>query len=661
MVPRAALSHKAKPHNSVVKTLAPVKASSFLSSSDAFWTFKALKLGKLGQWKTAQKFANKITDPLARKIIQWHRLQEKGAGIRYKEIATFIEQNPEWPNHRQLRMRAEEAMPAAMTPRQVVDWFERAALQTGDGWLRLGEAYIALGDRELGHRVLRQAWIERNFTKSAAKTLARRYKKILSAKDHRRRLDRLLWQGKYLPAQQMLYKVDAGWRALAIARMSLRRRHGNVDSLIAKVPTQLAGNLGLIYERLRWRRRKNMINATELLKNLPEVIPYPEKWWDERRVLARRALAAGHMSEAYRIASKHGMSENGGYLAEAEWLSGWIALRFLKDHAAAQKHFSKMYGAVNYPISLARGAYWSGRATGESGDKAASVAWYKKAASYQTTYYGQLAFAQLNPDARLPMPITFAADPEEILAFSKHEQVRVVRILSAAKANEAIRPFILGLHNLAKSPGWLSMTALLARANGRPDLAITVAKRADRVGDPASGLGYPLLVPPELPKTSMAKRPEVPLTLAVIRQESAFKVNAKSRASARGLMQLMPATAKKVAKDLKLRYSSMRLMTEPNYNMTLGQSYLARMIDRFDGSYVLALTAYNAGPKRAKRWIMDNGDPRDRGVDAIDWIEMIPFRETRNYIQRVLESLQVYRTRLAKTEVALRLEDDLHH
>jgi len=153
----------------------------------------------------------------------------------------------------------------------------------------------------------------------------------------------------------------------------------------------------------------------------------------------------------------------------------------------------------------------------------------------------------------------------------------------------------------------------------------------------------------------------VPLTLAVIRQESAFKVNAKSRASARGLMQLMPATAKKVAKDLKLRYSSMRLMTEPNYNMTLGQSYLARMIDRFDGSYVLALTAYNAGPKRAKRWIMDNGDPRDRGVDAIDWIEMIPFRETRNYIQRVLESLQVYRTRLAKTEVALRLEDDLHH
>ncbi len=661
MVPHAALAHKTKPHKAAVKSPAATEASALLSSSDAFWTRNALKIGKLGQWKTAQKFANKITDPLARKIIQWHRLQKQGVGAGFTEITTFIEQNPDWPNLRRLRMRAEEVMPTSMTPHQVVDWFNRAAPRTGDGWLRLGEAHIALGNRELGHRVLRQAWIERNFTESAAKTLAKRYKKILTAEDHRRRLDRLLWQGKYWPAKRMLYKVDAGWRALAMARMSLRRRHGNVDSLIAKVPKEHAGNLGLTYERLRWRRRKDKKNAAELLKGLPEITPYPEKWWDERQVLARRALAAGDISEAYQIASKHNLAEDGADLAEAEWLSGWIALRFLKDYAAAHKHFARMYAAVKYPISLARGAYWSGRATEDAGDKEASVAWFKKAATYPTAYYGQLAFARLNPDASLPVPATFAADAEEMATFSQHQLVRVVRMLGVAKVDDAVRPFILRLHELAKTPGWSTMTAQLAWANGRPDLAITVAKRASRVGDPASGLGYPILLPPELPNTTTAKRPEASLILALIRQESAFRVNAKSRAKARGLMQLMPATAKKVAKDLKLHYSSVRLVTDANYNMTLGQSYLAGMIARFGGSYVLALAAYNAGPHRAKRWIKNNGDPREHDVDAIDWIEMIPFSETRNYVQRVLENLQIYRSKLARTEVALGLEDDLHN
>lgn len=661
MAPRFAVAHDTKAHKAAIKTPAAVEASALLSSSDAFWTRNALKIGKLGQWETAGKFAKKIADPLARKIIQWHRLREQGVGAGFAEITTFLEQNPDWPDRRRLRMRAEEVMPAAMTPRQVVDWFADAEPRTGDGWLRLGEAHIALGDQDLGHRVLRQAWVERNFTKNAAKTLAKRYKKILTAEDHRRRLDRLLWQGKHWPAQRMLYKVDAGWRALAMARMSLRRGYGNVDSLISKVPKEQAGNLGLTYERLRWRRRKNKKNAAELLNDLPDVTPYPEKWWDERQVLARRALAAGHISEAYRMASKHGLAEDGADLAEAEWLSGWIALRFLKDYDVAHKHFARMYKAVQYPISLARGAYWSGRAAEDAGDNAVSVAWYEKAAAYPTAYYGQLAFARLNPNASLPAPAIFAADTEEFAAFSKHELVRVVRMLGAAKVDDAIRPFILRLHDLTESPGWSTLTAQLARVNGRPDLAIAVAKRASRVGDPASGLGYPMLAPPELPKTTTAKRPEAPLTLAVIRQESAFRVNAKSRAKARGLMQLMPATAKKVAKGLNLHYSSARLMSDANYNMTLGQSYLAGMIDRFDGSYVLALAAYNAGPHRARRWIKDNGDPRERGIDAIDWIEMIPFRETRNYVQRVLENLQIYRSKLAGTEIALGLENDLHH
>ena len=273
------------------------------------------------------------------------------------------------------------------------------------------------------------------------------------------------------------------------------------------------------------------------------------------------------------------------------------------------------------------------------------------------TYYGQLAMARLKPGNGLKIPTEPKPSVDQTEAFDRHELVRVVKILARLKQRDHLRPFILALREFDQSPGWQALTAGLAGTSGRPDLAVGVAKKAILNGTKMIEAAYPTMLPAKKPRRAVL---EMPLVLAVIRQESAFDTKAISPAGARGLMQLLPRTARRVAKNLKLRYSRRRLTTDPAYNLTLGQAYLASLIDAFDGSYVLALAGYNAGPTRARQWVRANGDPRDRGVDVIDWIEMIPIGETRNYIQRVLEGVQVYRARLNHTEVALALERDLN-
>ena len=640
-------------------------ASDALSSTDALWTRNALKAAEISRWVTASKFAKRIKHPLAAKLLTWRRLTAGANNTTFSEIDSFLKANPDWPYQRRLLRHAERLMPFTMTPEETFIWFANREPASAEGAMRLGAAHIVAGETEKGRQMIRRAWIDGNFTKADQKALYRRFRRILSRDDHIARMDRLLWNGKTSQARRMLYKVPADWQKLAQARFSLRRRRGNVDYLVAKVPSTLSGHLGLVYERLRWRRRKGKENAIDLLKGLPDALPHPELWWREKASLARQSLRKGHISEAYLMAKSHGLKPGGADYADAEWLAGWIALRFLKDHDVARQHFEQLYEAVNYPVSKARAAYWAGRAAeakgGEASDEAA-VSWYRKAAEHPFAYYGQLAFTRLRPGSSLtlPSPVSVAAAEAEAEAFKAHELVGVVKILHDVGERGLMRAFIQRLFELSDKPGWWSLTAWLAREAGRPDLAVRIAKRANRDGTALLDVAYPTLEPPALPKTAKNSPPEVPLTLAVIRQESAFRIDAKSRANARGLMQIIPPTAKTVSKGLKMRFSRVKLMTDPKYNMTLGQSYLGGLIQDFNGSYVLALAAYNAGPHRVKRWLKAHGDPRRSEVDAIDWVEMIPYNETRNYVQRVLENLQVYRLRLTETEVALGLADDLH-
>jgi soluble lytic murein transglycosylase len=386
--------------------------------------------------------------------------------------------------------------------------------------------------------------------------------------------------------------------------------------------------------------------ASELLLRHPLDAAQPTLWAIERQILARRALASGRFRDAYRLASAHAV-EAGAEFAEAEWLSGWIALRYLNDPKAAKRHFETMYKGVNYSISLARGAYWRGRAAEALGESADAKRWYLTAAEHPATYYGQLAAARVVPDRPLPLPPDPQPSADERRAFEASELVAAVRMLAAFQQREMATPFLASLESVRESAGWRALTAALATEIDRPDLAVSLARRLNQSGAILVGQGYPSVPIPSVPRSGRqgkaAGRIEQPLVLAIIRQESGYRTDAISSAGARGLMQLMPGTAQQVAAALNLPYSAGRLITDKDYNLTLGQTYFHSVLDRFDGSYVLALAGYNAGPYRVQQWRAQMGDPGGDLNAAIDWIELIPFSETRNYVQRILEHLQVYR------------------
>ena len=632
-----------------------------LTNTDALLTRGALEAAAKRQWKTVRDQGSQVQDPIARKLITWRRLTGAGVTPTFDEAEKFLVENPDWPWHQRLMRRAEQALPVSWTAKRVVSWFGTREPLSAFGAARLGAAEQAMGETDKGEARIRGAWIEGNFSRVQSRAYYKRFRKILTPADHLARLDRLLWDGRHSAARRLLPLVDKSWQRLSQARIALRRRAGNVDALIKRVPEALKSHAGLVYERLRWRRRKNLDTALELAKTLEGQLPRAEMWWEERAILARRALRKGLVTDAYHIAKNNGLAPGSAAHAEAEWLSGWIALRFLNDNDAAFHHFERMHKAVKYPVSIARGAYWAGRAKQSGGHIDRAVHWFGKAADYPLTYYGQLAFAQLWPGKSLKLNSAIKPLETPMESFDKHEIVKVIRILGDLDAHDLVRHFVRSLTALSEDPQWWSQTAQLARLSGRPDLSIRIANKADRNGTPLlQNEAFPVLTLPKLPTTATSDPPEVSLALALIRQESAFRVTARSHAGAQGLMQIMPATAKVISKGLKMHYSRLRLVSSPKYNMTLGQSYLGDLLKQFGGSYVLALAGYNAGPHRARRWIKLHGDPRNPEVDAIDWVEIIPFDETRNYVQRVLENLQVYRLLLSKTKVALGLERDLH-
>ncbi|MGH6892361.1 MAG: lytic transglycosylase domain-containing protein, partial [Dongiaceae bacterium] len=329
------------------------------------------------------------------------------------------------------------------------------------------------------------------------------------------------------------------------------------------------------------------------------------------------------------------------------------ALRFLKDAPAAMRHFTSLYAGTTSIISQSRGAYWAGRAAEQTGDLAKAQDWYRTAAKGMTSFYGQLAAARLNEARELRLPGTPKPTAKEKALFDKRELVRVIRMLTALGEDDRTRLFLAKLMELSSRPAEYQLIAALGVEINRKDFAVAVAKEARTRGVEMIDYLYPVI------KLPSGKNPEPALVLGVIRQESAFEVGAVSGAGARGLMQLLPGTARGVAKQAGIKYAQKRLTTDSIYNVTLGRAYLDELLDRFSGSYVLTAAAYNAGPSRVQEWITTYGNPRQRSVDAIDWIESIPFDETRNYVMRILENTQVYRARLNNGAANLRIAQDL--
>jgi len=634
--------------------------STAISRRDRAIYRSAFAAAKLRKWKTAEELAARASNPLPAKVVRWLHMTKPRPGASFAELTDFIRANPEWPLLHTLRRNAEREIYKKTDAKKVLAWFAEFPPLTGHGKLQLAEIHLAEGRIAAGMDMLRDAWINGKFPNREARNILRRHRKKLSEADHTARLDRLLWDQQRRGARRMMRRVSNDQRALAHARLALMEFAGGVDGAIRRVPDHLKDHPGLVYERLRWRRRKNFPeSAVELLlppaKPVAAVGPRPKKWWTERHILLRKMLAKGRVTDAYALARDHGQTDP-RWASEAENLAGWIALTHLDDPKMARGHFLTFLKLVRFPVSLARGNYWLGRTWEALGNIPFARSKYLIAAKYRFTYYGHLAAQALGRKTAPPLPADIEPTAAEFGAFEAREVVQAVRLLSLLRQREHIRPFLTHMSDIAETPAEHFLIGRLASEVGRKDRAVATAKSAARVGVDLPSMNFPII------KVAGNRKLERALQLAVIRQESQFDPKAVSHAGARGLMQLMPATARVVATKHHLRYNRRKLTTDPDYNAILGSTYLASLIDQYKGSYVMALAAYNAGTPRVRRWVRSNGDPRKSDVDPINWIELIEFSETRNYVMRVLEGLQVFRHRLAGDGSRLRLSllDDLN-
>jgi len=631
--------------------LAP-PAQAELSSGDRQTYREAFQAARTGDWAAAGRLADKAQDGLLAKVLWWLNLTRDGSGASFSDISGFIAANPDWPSGQILRQHAEEST-VGVPDKTLSDWYDRFPPVTAAGKLRQAQIWIDAGRVDDGNARIRDVWIKSDLTVFEEKTLLQRYHGVLRQQDHIARLDRLLWDGKSEAARRMFPYVSSDWRLLAEARLKLAHLSRGFEKALAAVPPSLQDNAGLLYERMRWRDRKGHADeAVAILDHAPEDLVQPLAWANERQSLGRYALTTGDVQLAYRLAARHGLT-GGPMYAELEFLAGWIALRFLHEPDRAYNHFVGLYEVVKLPVSVARASYWAGRAADAMGYDQLAATWYRTAAEHVTTYYGQLAATALGEPQFARAVDEPAPTPAESDAFENQELVKVLHELAEIGAAEYMRPFVLRLSDLAKSPGEHALLAHLTLQLDRPDLAITVAKKASYAGVVLLAEGYPLS---ELPPGGSV---EHPLVLAMTRQESAFDRGAVSSAGALGLMQVMPATAKHIARTLRIRFDRHKLTTDRHYNVTIGRAYLDGLLGDFSGSYVLAIAAYNAGPNRVRQWIRDYGDPRSKDVDVIDWIESIPIGETRNYVQRVLENLQLYRLRMGDQSLGSSLATDL--
>ncbi len=630
---------------------APARAAQ-LSESDRRLYVDAFSASKRGDWSRAFRLAAGAHDPLPATVLHWLQDRQSGSGASFAEITGFIDAHPDWPLQRALRQHAEEAI-ATATDSQIARWFGVHPPTLPTARLRLAQAWMTSGRQDDAVQLIRQTWIDSDFTAVEEKLMMQRYHDVLRNEDNVRRLDRLIWDGQSEQAKRMLRHVSPEIAAVGQARLALAAMSPGIESLLAHVPPTLQNDPGLMFERMRWRRRNDLDDdAAAVLEHAPAELGRPSAWATERLILARRLLDDGQTQRAYRLAANSGLS-SGETFAELEFLAGWIALRGLHQPDIAYNHFVRLYDAVKLPISVARGAYWAARAAEGMGQVSLAEAWYSSAAPQITTYYGQLAAAHIGsagPAAVFDEPKPSA---DQIAAFEHNELVQAARDLAQLRDNEDLPYFLRRLSDQAQTAAGFVLAARLARTLDRPDIAVTAAKRASYAGVTLLDEGYPIAnLPP-------GGNIETPLVLAMTRQESAFDRGAVSGAGALGMMQLMPATAIRVAKILHMPFSKSRLTNDVAYNVTLGRAYLNSLVDDFSGSYILAVAAYNAGPARVRQWMQDHGDPRRQNVDAVDWIERIPFTETRNYVQRVLENLQIYRLRVGAHLTTFSIASDL--
>lgn len=603
------------------------------------WAMDAMRRGN---WDVAAKLAAR-DGPVAADVIEWYRLRA-GRGD-YADVTAFLARRPDWPGETYLRRHAEPAVAAAGAD-AIRAFYSTAPPQTALGVLDYAAAQIAAGNPSQAQASVVLAWRTLPMTDTEQALYLSLYRDLLKPHDSARAAA-MLWDGAREDAQNMIDLIPEDEGAMLRARLALQALSGEVDGLIEAIPEALQGDPGLAYDRFEWRVRKGrMADAKALLLERsvsPQALGRPEKWANRRRALARDEMRDGDAVRAYQMASQHFLTEGSQY-ADLEWLSGYIALRKLGDPELALVHFQAHRDAITSPISRARAAYWIGRAYAAMGKDADALAAYREGARYQTAFYGLLAAERggLPVDPGLDGSETFPDWRASEMAAS--DLFEAGMLLQASGERSAARRFWTHLVDRL-DPVQAGQLGQAAIDMGQPNLAVMIGKRAARRG---IILPAPYFALHPMAQADLPMAPE--MSLAIARRESEFDPVVQSGAGARGLMQIMPATAEEIAKSLgrDADFSTNRLISDPAYNAELGAIYLSRLAGRFDGNVVLMAAAYNAGPSRPTRWMEYYGDPRDGSeyFDVVDWIEHIPFRETRNYVMRVAESLPIYRARL---------------
>ena len=628
--------------------------SKILKEKDYALAKDIFNLIKKSKWNSALEKTKKINDKEFKNLVTWLYLKQNGNQATFSDYKNFIANNFDYPRIGRLRYMAEHKIIFENTsPKTIVNWFDGKEPLSGTGRIKLGEAYLKLGEVETATNLIKSGWVEADLSKRDVRYYRKKFKKILTTQDHLKRADYLAWDNQYWDLKRMLPYLPKKEKLLYNARFILMTNSYGVDKAISDVPKELINDLGLQYNRLKWRTRRNRLEGSlEILRKFhgEETLIYPELWWKLRENISRDLIYEKKYLLAYEVSSNHHLNE-GPEFADAEWISGWLALSFLGKSELAIRHFENFYNNVGYPISLARGAFWLGLAHEKSNNINEAKKYFKEGSKFSNTYYGQLAFNKVK------LGQDFKLSPEHKLSdgyekeFNKNKLIRHIKLLKEMDRTEFSKDILKHLASLNVDKGSEILAAKLSTDVGRYDYAIQISKQASYEKRFINKFNYPVIpIPNEINGKQM---PSQELLLAIIRQESEFDARANSHVGAQGLMQIMPGTAKLVARNLKTTYSKNLLKSDPNYNIKLGTYYFNSLLEDYDGVFPFAIGAYNAGPNRIKSWVKRYGDPNRGEINFIDWIELIRFKETRNYVQRVIENINVYKYTLNKDPIKI--------
>jgi soluble lytic murein transglycosylase len=655
----ATRQHAALPPAPARKPTVPaaMAATSTTSQADTAALENVIDLVRKHRPADATQAEAAISDPVAQKLAEWIILRSDDNGASVERYRAFISANPSWPSQTFLRKRLEAALwDDHREDAAIWSWFENESPLSAKGRFALARVMIARGDRANAERLVREAWRSDPMSEDTESTALDLFGALLTPGDQKARMDLMLYSSEHEVALRAAKRLGGDQVALAKARIAGYKKASNAKALLDAVPQELRSDPGYIFSKIQLLRREEKFpEAAQLMLSAPRDpgrLYNLDEWWIERRLLSRKMIDAGEHRTAYLIARDAALPSRDIYKTEQEFTSGWIALRFLNDPATAAQHFARIgVGSVN-PTALARAGYWQGRAAEAAGRMQEASAAYTRAAEHSTSYYGQLARAKLG----LPRLDLSEAPVARSRGVERLEIVRAVQLLFDLDEREIAIPIFADMGENGDSDALIGLGELASRYGDARGMLL-LGKAALNRGLPFDFYAYPVAGIP--PYRSIGPDVEKSVIFSIARQESAFNPADVSPAQAYGLMQVTPDAGRYVCKRAGVSFDLARMKTDSPYNVALGAAELGGLLEDFRGSYIMTFAAYNAGRGSLKKWVDRYGDPRDPKVDAVDWVELIPFSETRNYVQRIMENLQVYRARFGGG-TQLQIEADLH-